>query len=168
MSGCIMDPLVVTVSRRSRPFSKRRDESRRCRHECLRHVQAPSSAGWSGGFAQYEFGVDDDFVFGGGTLLGFRNQAVANDVPDLLTRDVHGGERGITELGELDIVEAGDGDVFRDADAALAEFSYSAYRGDVVDADDGGRLATRVEHRERGFAAPFPRVAATHGSESQS
>src|SRR5260370_38997451 len=113
MSGCIMDSLVVMVSRRSRAFSKRRDESRRCRHECLRHVQAPSSAGWSGGFAQYEFGVDDDFVFGGGTLLGFRNHAVATDVPVLLTRAVLCGERGISELGEHAIVEDGYRDVLR-------------------------------------------------------
>ena len=96
--------------------------------------------GRAGGIAQHEFRIDHHLMICHRRLVGFGKQRFADQMPDCIARNVHGGKRRVAELGELDVIETGDRDILGDADAALAQFAQGADGHDVVDADDGGGL----------------------------
>src|ERR1039457_417594 len=98
----------------------------------------------AGGVAQHKFRIDYHFMIGHRGLAGFGKQRIADQMPDCIARNVHRGERRVTELGKLHVIESGDGDILWDADAALAQFTQSADRHNIVPADDGRRRGCRA------------------------
>ncbi len=76
---------------------------------------------------------------------------------------MHGGQSRIAELGELDVVETGDGHVPWHADSALVHLAQCSHGRDVVDADDGGGRETRGQQGARGLPAALERVGVGGG-----
>ena len=75
-----------------------------------------------------------------------------------------GGEGRAEDIGELDIVKAGEGDVFRDAETESAEFAESAGGHEIVHAYDGGRLEAFAVDGSDGFAAATETIGAGGGA----
>lgn len=65
----------------------------------------------------------------------------------------HRRERGVLVGGGMDVVEADDGDVVRDADAGLVQRADAADGGDVVEGEDGGEAGVAREDPAHGEIA---------------
>ena len=93
----------------------------------------------SGGFADYQFGINLDAV-GKLFMREFLEQGDRGLSAHLLERLADGGEARNDVGGSLDVVEAEDGDVFRDFETCIVEGSDAADGGDVVEAEQGGKV----------------------------
>src|ERR1039458_4149455 len=74
----------------------------------------------SGGFPHHKLRIDHNLVFGRGHFTRRWNQAIADDVPDPLARNMQRSKSWITKLGELDVVKASRGHILGNANPALA------------------------------------------------
>ena len=86
-------------------------------------------------------------------------------MPDCIAWNVHRGKGRVTKFGKLDIVEAGDGNILGDADAALAQFAQGADGHDVVDADDSSGLFPGGQQGASGEASAIERIGVGRGSD---
>ena len=109
-------------------------------------------------FAEDEFWVNDDFASALMLAAAFAEDAVEDDVADLLAGNVNGGKRGRAELGEADVVKAGDGDIARDMQAMLAEFTHGAHSHEIVDAENSSGAESGIEQFAGGLAATFKTI----------
>ncbi len=100
-----------------------------------------------------------------------RHRAPEELLPDPLDRDLgqareglrHGGERGVAQPREGEVVEAGDGDVVRDAPAVLPQRGHGAERHGVVGGDHGVERDAAPEDRlHRGRARAAHEIAGLH------
>src|SRR5215831_865362 len=130
------------MSRRTVSF-----ESKRARASWRGDWDLCSSQRWTGRVAEHDFGIDDDVMVQVAAAAAFRYQEIANDVSDTLARDVNRRQGRVAELGKLDVVEAGYGDVLRHSQSSFAQFTKRTNGHDVVNADDRRRRPCGCQQR---------------------
>ncbi len=97
--------------------------------------------GGAGGFADDQIGLDHDLLrrrFRLGPVDHFEYR-FGGQLAHRVERLTHGGEGGILKGRGLDVIEADDGDVLRDAKAGLAEGADGTDRGDIVEGEERGK-----------------------------
>lgn len=93
-------------------------------------------------------------VVGGVEFFDAGDEDLDGFAGELYLRHADGGEGRVDELGEVDVVEADDGHVFGDAEAACLEGAEGADGHEVVGAEDGGgRLGVVEQFGHAGHAA---------------
>src|ERR1035438_10024493 len=85
---------------------------------CQGCVRALTPRSRTGGVAQNEIRINYHLMICHRSLAGLGNQRCRDQMPDCISWYVHCGERGVAELRELHIIEPGDRDILRNADAA--------------------------------------------------
>ena len=86
------------------------------------------------------------------------HEAIADGLSDFVPRNVDGSQRRIAELSQLDVVEACNGNVLRNAATAFAQFSKRPHRHQVVDANDRGSARVRGEQRSCSAASALESI----------
>ena len=94
--------------------------------------------GGARGVAKDKFRVNDNFAPSLKLLTIVPEDAIENDVADLLSRNVHCSEWWRAEFGQLDVVKAGYGNIARNLKSLIVQFAYHAYSHKIVDAENRG------------------------------
>jgi hypothetical protein len=113
------------------------------------------------GAADHEFGGKDDAialegVFAAGDAL---EEEVGGHFADLVDGLADDGERGLEDVGDIEIVEAGEGDMGGDVDAQGVERVQQVAHGEVVSGEQGGGGISAGEHGVQGGNGFFRRRA---------
>ena len=115
-----------------------------------------------GGSADDEAGGDEEFALEVGAVgvFGLLAESFKGGVGEIGAGEADGGQRGQRELGEVNVVEADDGEVLGHAQAFHVGGAEDADGGHVVGADDGrGARGEGLQLAVAGDAA-FERVVA--------
>src|SRR5215469_370295 len=117
----------------------------------LRSVSKLRRWNWSGGSADYKFGIDSIFFPVRISRTGKFVESIGGHAAEQIAMDVYRRERGIAVFGETGLVKTGDRNILRHAAARLQQCLDDPDCGQIIDGHYGGRPRTEARDGEAGF-----------------
>ena len=113
--------------------------------------------GRTGGFPNDEFGVNGNEVRKRGLAANALQQNARSRGAHLIERLANRGEAGVVKRGALDIIEAHDGNVGGNLEAVVHESANGSDGGDIVVAEERGKIGAALDKFVGGLEAKFGR-----------